>query len=202
MARVKICGLFRSEDIKYVNLLKPDYIGFVFYPKSHRNVSANMAAFLKAKLEPSIKAVGVFVNNDKNLVANLAHNGIIDFVQLHGSENAQYITALKQLTDKPIIKAVKVKSRQDITEAEKLPCDYLLLDSGMGTGTTFDWSEIGQVNKPFFMAGGLSCQNIEKAMKTEGVYAFDVSSGVETDNVKDKQKIEEFIKIVRRTQNV
>ena len=197
--RFKFCGLSRPEDIEAANEISPDYIGFVFAPSS-RQVTREQAAGLRKLLSPEIRAVGVFVNAAIEEILSLAGDGkmppVIDLIQLHGDENAEYIRQLKQFTDCPIIKAVRVKSRDDIEKADRLPCDYLLLDTYTkgqygGSGLQFDWSMIPPLAHPFFLAGGISADNAEKAGKT-GAFCLDVSSAIETDGRKDKRKMRAF----------
>ncbi|MHA9740375.1 phosphoribosylanthranilate isomerase [Robinsoniella peoriensis] len=204
MTKIKICGLKRQEDIGMVNDLSPDYIGFVF-AKSSRQVTAEQADVLKKRLLPTIKAVGVFVNEDQQQIVKLCEAGIIDLVQLHGDEDMEYILELKSRISCPVIKAVRVQSSEQIRRAEELPCDYLLLDTYTkgqygGSGQVFDRTLIPQLTKPFFLAGGLTADNvaasIQECKKCEP-YGVDVSSAVETDGVKDRQKIAEFILRVR-----
>lgn len=195
---IKICGLSRSEDIDVVNELRPDFIGFVFYEKSKRNVTKDVAKSLKEKLDSRIPAVGVFVDADPEFVISLLEEGIIDIAQLHGSEDEEYIQTIKTRTGRKVIKAFVVKGDQSLEEAEKSSADYLLLDSGMGTGSTFDWSRLDKVKRPYFLAGGLGPGNIDKALSEIKPYAVDVSSGVETDGVKDSEKIREFVRRVRQ----
>lgn len=202
MAKIKICGLSRLEDIQYCNELKPDYIGFVFFEKSKRNVSFEKAKELKSALDENIKVVGVFVNATIDFIVELCNNSIIDFIQLHGNEDSYYIKDLKSKVDTPIIKAVRVQSAEEILKADTLSCDYLLLDTYVsdivgGSGLTFDWSIIPKINKPFFLAGGLTSENVSKAIETCNPYAVDVSSSVETDNFKSYDKIKKFISQVR-----
>ena len=165
MTKIKICGLKRTEDISYVNELLPDFAGFVF-AKSSRQVDAKKAAELKKQLSPKIKAVGVFVNAEPEFIAELYQQQILDLAQLHGDETADYIHRLKNLYPSlPLIKAVRVQSTKQILEAEKLPCDYLLLDTWQkdsygGSGKTFDRSLIPPLAKPWFLAGGLNAENI------------------------------------------
>jgi phosphoribosylanthranilate isomerase len=194
---IKICGLSRLEDIDVVNELLPDFIGFVFYEKSKRNVTKDVAKSLKEKLDSRIPAVGVFVDADPEFVISLLEEGIIDIAQLHGSEDEEYIQTIKTRTGRNVIKAFVVKDDQSLEEAEKSSADYLLLDSGMGTGSTFDWSRLDKVTRPYFLAGGLGPENIDKALSEIKPYAVDVSSGVETDGVKDPAKIREFINRIR-----
>lgn len=197
MTKMKFCGLSRTCDIDAVNALKPEYIGFVFAPKSKRYVSPDRAAELKSLLADEIKAVGVFVNADPQYVAKLLNTGVIDITQLHGSEDEEYIRHLRQLTDKPVIRAFRVKTTDDIVEAEKSTADYVLLDSGAGTGEVFDWKLIKNMKRPYFLAGGLSLGNVKNAVEQLGPYAVDVSSGIETDGVKDKAKMAAFAAAVR-----
>lgn len=195
---IKICGLSRPEDIEVVNELRPDFIGFVFYEKSKRNVTKEKAKSLKEKLDSRIPAVGVFVNADPEFVISLLEERIIDIAQLHGSEDEEYIQNIRAKTGRKVIKAFVVNDAQSLEEAEKSSADYLLLDSGMGTGSTFDWSKLDEVTRPYFLAGGLGLDNIDKALSEIKPYAVDVSSGVETDGVKDPAKIHEFINRVRK----
>ena len=203
MTKVKICGLSRIEDIEYCNELLPDYIGFILgFPKSKRNVSFEQAKLLKSKLDSSIKSVGVFVNADIDYICSLCDANIIDYVQLHGNEDDDYILRLKSKVDKPIIKAVRVQSKEDILSAETLNCDYLLLDTYVkdaigGSGIAFDWSIIPNISKPYFLAGGLNANNVSKAIAMCNPYAVDVSSSVEDGVYKSKQKIAEFISAVK-----
>ena len=196
--KIKICGLFRNIDIDYVNEAKPDFIGFVF-AKSRRQVSEGWAEAMRPKLRSEITPVGVFVNESLAKVAQLLNDSIIEIAQLHGTETEQYIQELKSLTNKPIIKAVRVLSQEDIVGAQDTVADFLLLDNGTGgTGESFEWSLVSKVKKPFFLAGGLNADNIEQAIVATSPYAVDLSSGVETGGMKDRGKI---LEIVRRMRN-
>lgn len=199
--KLKFCGLTREADIEAANETGPDYIGFVF-AESRRRVSDLDAARLKARLDPAIKAAGVFVNDTPEHIAALAGDGIIALAQLHGDEDARVIERLRRLTDVPLIKAVRVKTRADIERALALPVDYLLLDTYVGhayggSGKAFDWSLIGDIPKPYFLAGGLRPENLEQALRT-GAYALDLSSGIETNGVKDPAKMRAVAERVRR----
>lgn len=201
MSKIKICGLSRECDIDFVNAAKPDFIGFVFAEKSKRRVDFDTALKLKNQLDKNIQAVGVFVNNDMNFVLSLVNNGIIDLIQLHGDEDKNYIMSLKEKTSAKIIRAVRVKTTDDILKADRLPVDYLLLDTYTkgeygGSGKTFDWNMISEISKPYFLAGGLNAENIKSALKV-GAYCLDVSSGAETDGKKDKDKIIKIVNTVR-----
>jgi len=197
MTKIKFCGLTGECDIDAANELRPEYVGFVFAPKSKRYVTPERAAGLKRQLEAGIKAVGVFVNDTPCHVAELLETGVIDIAQLHGSEDAEYIRHLRQLTGKPVIRAFRIKTTEDIAEAEKCTADRVLLDSGAGTGEVFDWKLIKNMKRPYFLAGGLSPDNVENAVEQLSPYAVDVSSGIETDGVKDKAKMAAFAAAVR-----
>ena len=199
MVKIKICGLFRPEDIEAANEALPDFIGFVF-AKSRRQVTPEQADQLKRNLHPEIKAVGVFVNSPLEDAVSLLKNGTIDIAQLHGDEDAEYIRQLKKETGCPVIKAVRVEKPEDVRKAQNIPADYLLLDHGKGgTGEVFNWDFVQESEKPFFLAGGIHAGNVEEAVRRLKPYAVDLSSGVETDGIKDKEKI---LEIVRRVRNV
>ena len=196
MTKIKLCGLSRLCDIEAANELKPEYVGFVFFEKSKRNITPELAKELKKALNPEIYAVGVFVNENPQKIAKLLNDGIIDIAQLHGGEDDSYIAELRKLSDKPIIKAFKIKDESDVYRAEKSTADYVMLDSGWGTGKAFDWNLIN-IKRPYFLAGGLSTENVNEAVSTLQPFALDVSSGVETDGLKDKNKMREFVCAVR-----
>jgi len=198
MTGIKFCGLSRPCDIEAANQLRPNYIGFVFAQKSKRYVSPDRAAKLRDLLAPGIRVVGVFVDEKPEMIADLLQKNIIDMAQLHGREGEEYIGQLRQLTDQPIIRAFRVEGPEDIRKAEESRADYVLLDSGAGTGKRFDWKMIQDINRPYFLAGGLSPANIESAIKELGPYAVDVSSGIETDGVKDREKMAAFLAAVRK----
>lgn len=198
MTKVKLCGLSRECDIAAVNKLKPDLVGFVFAKKSKRYVSPERAAQLRALLAPGILAAGVFVNEPVESVAGLLDRGVIDVAQLHGSEDDAYIASLRVLTDKPIFRAFKIKSEDDLPAIESCTADLVLLDSGAGTGKTFDWSLVQSVRRPYFLAGGLDPENVADAIAALHPYGVDVSSGIETDGVKDEVKMAAFVAAARR----
>lgn len=198
MTKIKLCGLLRPWDIEAANKLKPEFIGFVFAPKSRRYVSPKVAKNLKRLLSPDIKAVGVFVNENPETVAEHFNSGIIDIAQLHGNEDEEYIKQLRKFTNKPIIKAFRIETEDDIAKAEQSTANYVLLDSGAGTGTVFDWKLIQNVKRPYFLAGGLGVDNVASAIKTLHPYAVDVSSGIETGGYKDNIKMAAFIAAVRK----
>ena len=198
MTKIKICGLTRPCDIDAVNTLHPDYVGFVF-ANSRRKVTPQQAYELRKRLASNIIPVGVFVNETIQHIYSLIQNGVIDAVQLHGNEDEAYIQQLKSLTVKPVIKAVSVQKAGDVQKYEQTAADYLLLDTpGGGTGKVFDWGLIGQTEKPYFLAGGLDASNVSQAIKQTTPFAVDVSSGVETNGLKDPAKIKGFIEASTR----
>ncbi len=221
MTEVKFCGLTRIEDAEAVNRIRPGYAGFVFWDKSKRNLSKSQAKILRNTLDKDIKTVGVFVDADIDFIVELVSEGIINMIQLHGHEDEKYIECLrgrlrtvlsyktdgefKEIAitsdssgkDVPIIKAFEVKNREDIERADISSADYILLDAGKGEGKTFSWELISGIQRKYFLAGGLECRNAIEAIKSLHPYALDVSSGIETDGVKDAEKMEAFMSAVR-----
>lgn len=202
MTKIKLCGLSRPCDIEAANELKPEYIGFVFTPKSRRHVTSQTATKLKQLLSHEIQVVGVFVNEDVEKIVDLVNRGIIDVVQLHGDEDEDYISRLRQFTDKTLVKAFRIETPSDIADAEQCSADYILLDSGAGTGTVFDWKLLKNICRPYFLAGGLSPDNAGNAVAAFHPFAVDVSSGIETDGLKDKTKMAAFVAVVRKEEKL
>ena len=198
MTRIKLCGLTRPCDIQAANLLKPDYVGFVFAPGSRRCLSPAQAAELRLLLNPGILAVGVFVDERPEQVAALLSRGIIDAAQLHGQEGEAYLQALRRLTDKPILQAFRIASPEDVAQAEASSADGILLDSGAGSGAVLDWTLLKGLSSPCFLAGGLTPDNVAAAIDAVRPYAVDVSSGIETGGQKDPQKMAAFMAAVRK----
>lgn len=199
MTRIKFCGLSCFQDIEIANTLLPDYIGFVFVPQSRRYVTPEMAEKLKARLSPRIQAAGVFLNEEPEIMAELANQNIIHMIQLHGQETEQTIKTLRSLTSAPIIQAFTMQTSDDINRAEASSADLILLDSGAGTGTVFNWSLIRRrIKRPFFLAGGLNPENVSEAIRTLSPYGVDVSSGIEINEKKDRHKMEAFTASVRK----
>ena len=198
MTKIKLCGLGRPCDIEWANALMPDYIGFVFAQKSKRFVSPERAKALREGLDSNIRAVGVFVNEAPEAVADLLNTGTIDLAQLHGGEDEEYIKALRGLTDKPLIQAFPVDSPADLEKARQSSADYVLLDNGAGgTGTAFDWALLKGFDRPYFLAGGLGPGNVRQAIMALDPFAVDVSSGIETNGVKDYTKMNAFVNAAR-----
>ena len=186
MTKIKPCGLSRTCDIEEANLLRPDYI-----------VTAEQAGELKKQLRPEIRAVGVFVNEAPEAVAALLNRGVIDLAQLHGSEDTEYIRRLRELTDGPLIQAFKIRAKEDLSRAAASTADEILLDAGAGTGTVFDWSLLRNMERRYYLAGGLNPENVREAIRDLHPYGVDVSSGIETDARKDRTKMAAFVAAVR-----
>lgn len=197
MTKIKLCGLKRECDIEWANELQPDFVGFVFAKESRRYVAPKEAANLKSLLLPSIEAVGVFVNADIEVIAAIAEMGIIDVVQLHGSEDTAYLEKLRKRIKLPIIQAFRIKTAEDVQRAEKSSADMVLLDAGAGCGEVFDWRLLSEMSRPYFLAGGLTSQNVADAIDSLHPYGVDASSSLETGGIKDKEKMTAFVEAVR-----
>ena len=225
MTKIKICGLSRSCDIEAVNRYRPDYCGFIFAEKSPRCVTAEQAAELKRLLAPEITAVGVFVDARPEEAAKLAEAGVIDLIQLHGHETEAYLEELRELAQVPVIRAFSIREPADLEKAAASKADYILLDNGAGgSGRTFDWKLLDgcrpwgrpeasgggeafgregapelrkQLGKRCFLAGGLTPDNVEEAVRRFRPFAVDLNSGLETDGVKDPEKIRICIRRIR-----
>lgn len=198
MTKIKMCGLSRHCDIDYANEIMPEYIGFVFAKKSKRYVLPEKAFELRQNLDKNIIPVGVFVDSDINFVAELVNKKIIDIVQLHGSEDDNYIESLRKLVSVPIIQAFTIGKTEDIQKAEKSPAEYILLDSGKGSGKTFNHSLIRNLKRPYFLAGGLTPENVREIAQILKPYAVDASSSLETAGYKDVNKMRAFADALRR----
>ena len=195
MPKIKICGIRRIEDVEIVNKYQPDYIGFVF-AKSKRQITPDSATYLKQNLNRNIESVGVFVNASKGEILNLFMDNIID---IHGGESEDYILELKDMSNNKlrIIKAIEISKNTDSDEYNNSNADWLLFDSGRGSGKTFDWDLIkGELKKDFFIAGGLNKSNINEAILKFNPYGVDLSSAVETDGFKDERKIHEIMELI------
>lgn len=205
--QVKICGLSRTEDITVVNnpAVRPTYAGFVF-AESPRRVSVSDARNLISQMAPQIQAVGVFVNEDVETMAHLAETVPLQVIQLHGDETEDMIKQLRQLTTARIWKAVRVQSEEDVLRWNESAADLLLFDAYKtdaygGTGHVFDWKLLKKCTKPFILAGGIYSKNVARAIRNVKPYAIDASSGLETDGVKDKEKIFHFMDIIKKVRN-
>lgn len=208
--KFKICGIRRPQDAEYVNAVQADYAGFVFYPPSSRAVSRETAAVLRKRLLPSVKAVGVFVNAEEDFIAELAEKRIIDFIQLHGDETAAYCSSVRERTGLPVIRAVRVRDENSLDNLAGYPCDYFLFDTYKkdkygGVGRRFDLklleNRLENLGRPYFIAGGIDAANVAEIIRKAAPYGVDVSGGVETDGVKDPDKIAAFAAEVRREEH-
>ena len=194
---LKICGLKRLEDIIAVNRHGADYAGFVFFEKSKRYVDPYKANELISLLRADIKPVGVFMDEPLDNVVRIARITGVELVQLHGHESEEYVEYVKRTLDRPVIKAYKASEEGALEKAANSAADYVMIDSGAGSGKKFDWSILKDFKRAYFLAGGLDPESVGKAIRMLEPFAVDVSSGVETDGIKDEKKIAEFIKAVR-----
>lgn len=198
--RVKLCGMFRQEDIEAVNQVRPDFVGFVVdFPRSHRSVTVQQLADLAPRVTQGIKRVGVFVNEPVEVVASLYEQGLIHVAQLHGTEDERYLASLRAACPVPTIQAFKVRTAQDVARAQASTANLVLLDNGQGTGKTFDWSLLEGVGRPFMLAGGLGPHNVAEAIAavSPSVWGVDMSSGIETCGRKDLTKMAAAVAAVR-----
>lgn len=197
MTKIKLCGMMQPKDVITACELGADYIGFILSEGFRRTVVLGTFCELESYAHGyDVKKVGVFVDEPiENICENYAE--MLDVIQLHGNEYNKYITELKERTGKPVIKAFKISSAKDVRAAEKSTADYILLDSGTGTGKTFDHSLIGDIKRPYFLAGGLTAENIGQAIETLHPYGVDASSCLETNGAKDPDKMMAFVKAVR-----
>ena len=196
---VKFCGMRRKEDIEALNEVKPDLAGFILDSTRKRYVSPDTVSVLRKDLDPDIKVVGVFVNEEISVVIKLLTDGIIDIAQLHGTESDDYIKEVREKTGVKIIKAFGIRGEEDVRKAEESSADLVIVDSpGGGTGSTFDWELLKRIRRPYILAGGLNKDNVEEAVKVLNPYGVDVSSGIETDGFKDIDKMRAFMALIKK----
>lgn len=215
--RVKLCGMSRDEDVLAVAQARPDMCGFIVnFPKSHRNISPGQLAHLCEVLDEAdactaaavatsglpvslhpIWRVGVFVDEPLDSLIHLVREGSIDLVQLHGNESNAYVSELRHQTRVGTIQAYRVQSEDDAARAEGSAADMVLLDNGQGTGEAFDWSYVPRVRRPFILAGGLNPENVGQALAEVRPWGVDMSSGIETEKLKDPAKIEAAVRAVQ-----
>lgn len=196
MTKIKICGITRVEDIEYLNELQPQYVGFVF-AKSKRRIDVKHAFNLIKNLNGDIKKVGVFVDEDPLKVVEIADKLKLQVLQFHGHENQEYINKFKGYE---IWKALKINSLESISEIRNYKCAKFLLDNSIaGSGESFNWGLVQEKveGSSIMLAGGLTSENVEQGILKLNPYGVDVSSGVETQEFKDYNKIKEFIRKVR-----
>ena len=197
--KIKICGLKRIEDVISVNVAEPDYCGFIFNVSgSRRSIGAEQLNILVDMLNPEIVPIGVFVNEKTDVILRIVRESVIRMVQLHGQENGEIIHTIQSKAQVPVIKAVSVRSKEDVRSAVLSPADYLLFDCGEGgTGQTFDWNLLEDIPRPYFMAGGIGTHNMEEVLRRFSPFALDVNSSVETDRQKDGKKILAAVRMLR-----
>ena len=196
MTKVKLCGMMSPEDVKNASALSPAYIGVILSSGFKRSVNPGELPEFRKNLGEGIPLVGVFVDEPLEVIKNIADNGLIDVIQLHGKESDDDVKRIKTETKKQVIKAFKITSKEDINKAEESSADFVLLDAGTGTGESFDWDLITGIKREYILAGGLDPYNVSEAIKLLHPYGVDVSSGIETDGHKDKYKMKEFVKAV------
>ena len=215
--KVKMCGISKVETIPAVVEAKPDYMGLVFAP-SKRQVTVDQAKILVEELHrgyakkygsdtehdknDTIKTVGVFVNETVDNLVTIANEANLDAVQLHGDEDEAFIQSLKERTNVEVWKAVQIRSAADVEEWIDSSADMLLFDAYHkhergGTGEVFDWSSLDAFERPFMLAGGIDSTNVARAIRTVRPYGIDISSGIETNGLKDDEKMKAFTNIVR-----
>ena len=197
--KIKICGLKRIEDVISVNVAEPDYCGFIFNVSgSRRSIGAEQLNILVDMFNPEIVPIGVFVNEKTDVILRIVRESGIRMVQLHGQENGEIIHTIQSKAQVPVIKAVSVRSKEDVRSAVLSPADYLLFDCGEGgTGQTFDWNLLEDIPRPYFMAGGIGTHNMEEVLRRFSPFALDVNSSVETDGQKDGKKILAAVRMLR-----
>ena len=194
---IKICGLTRVEDIIAVNRYGADYAGFVFCKKSKRYIDSYKAGELIDLLRSDITTVGVFLDEPLDNVISAARISGVQMIQLHGHESDEYVEYVRRTLERPVIKAFKADEEGALERALKSNADYVMIDSGAGCGRKFDWNILKDFNRDYFLAGGLDPESVADAVSMLEPFAVDVSSGVETDGLKDEEKIEKFIKAVK-----
>ena len=215
--KVKMCGISKVETIPAVVEAKPDYMGLVFAP-SKRQVTVDQAKTLVEELHrgyaqkygsdtehdknDTIKTVGVFVNETVENLVTIANEANLDAVQLHGDEDEAFIQSLKERTNVEVWKAIQIRTAADTEKWIDSSADMLLFDAYHkdergGTGEVFDWSSLDAFERPFMLAGGIDSTNVARAIRTVRPYGIDISSGIETNGVKDDEKITAFTKIVK-----
>jgi phosphoribosylanthranilate isomerase len=201
--KIKICGIRLQEDADILNEALPDYAGFIFWEKSFRYVNLETALSLRRALRPQIVTAGVFVDAEPELMLEAAKSGAVSVLQLHGHETDADIAALKRLLLKEgagataVWKAFRIRSAEDVSAALRSPADLVLLDNGYGTGEQFDHSLIGEFPRDYFLAGGLTPENLPGVLDTLRPAGADLSSGVETERVKDREKVLRAVAAVR-----
>lgn len=197
--RIKLCGMWREVDIEGVNAARPDYVGFVIdFPKSKRSLTRERVAQLSSQVDDRIVRVGVFVDEPQEFVAELFDAGTIDVAQLHGHEDEEYIARLRAITDVRIWQAFQVRDAAATERARASSADMVVVDAGQGTGRVFDWSLVQGLDRDFILAGGLGPDNVAAAIEQVRPWGVDMSSGIETDGVKDPEKMRAAVAAARK----
>ncbi len=209
MADVKICGIKDQEALDTAIEAGVRYVGFVFYPDSPRYIDPAEAKILAESIPKSVRRVGLFVDPGNKQLEKFLSIVPLDMVQLHGDETPQRVIEIKELTSKPVMKAIRIATKYDMEELEdyEAAADWLLFDSKPagaslpgGTGQSFDWSILKDktFRKPWMLSGGLTEENVVDALSLLNPKVVDVSSGVESEKgIKDPEKIRNFINIVK-----
>ena len=197
--RIKLCGMWREVDIEGVNAARPDYVGFVIdFPKSKRSLTRERVAQLSSQVDDRIVRVGVFVDEPQEFVAELFDAGTIDVAQLHGHEDEEYIARLRAISDVRIWQAFQVRDAAATERARASSADMVVVDAGQGTGRVFDWSLVQGLDRDFILAGGLCPDNVAAAIEQVRPWGVDMSSGIETDGVKDPEKMRAAVAAARK----
>jgi len=204
--KVKICGIKNSDEIEIINRYPVDYIGFIF-TKSKRQISIDEAGRLRKRLRADIKVVGVFMDEDESFILKAVNDVALDAIQLHGDND---IDSIKRFMDNDkineVFKTVAVSHPESIKKANELQryCDRILLDTGSGgksggTGKCFDWGLTDQLDfkEEIILAGGLNPENIRDAIKKVHPYMVDMNSGLETNMIKDNDKIRKAFDMIK-----
>ena len=193
MTLVKLCGMRSERDVYEAVKAGADAVGMVLTPGFRRSVGLGQAAKMARLIPKGVRSVGVFVDSPVEEVDFVADSLGLDAIQLHGSEDDGYISELREMTHRTIIKSFVAVSERDVKEAEASAADLILLDGGMGAGKAFDLSLAGAIGRKFILAGGLTPDNVGEAVIIAHPYAVDVSSGIETDGAKDPEKMRAFV---------
>lgn len=203
--KLKLCGIRRIEDVEMINAARPDYVGFIFYPRSKRYIDPESARILGISLNDGISPVGVFVDESPETVALIAEKARLSAVQLHGSEDEDYIRRLRSLYSGEIWKAVRVREADDIRRAEDMSCDMLLLDAfspdvygGSGKRINMELLLSSAPCRPYFLAGGINAGNVAEIASRLRPHGLDISSGFESDGVKNRTMLMDFMENFQR----
>lgn len=193
--KIKLCGLRSLADARLANEVQPDFAGVVLCRRFWRGIDFDLALAIRRTLSSNIPLVGVFVNDEFSTVHASLRRGVVDMVQLEGTESEEYIRDLMILTGKQVIKGCNVSGPEVPAQVERTAANYLLFSSL--SEHPFDWAWLEQVQRPFILSGGLNAQNLPLAIHQLHPWGVDLSSGVETDCVKDARKVHEAVELVR-----